>query len=190
MKTINIKGVVLMAVVVVTCAGWVGRMEGAPAPAQPAAQAKDILPDVLAEVKGLRAALEQMASAGPRIQLFAARLQLQETRINNLLRRLDTVRDRIAEAQREMARLQTEEKLLEAAIAEHKASTKPEEQEAATMATQSIEGVRSKIASAKAIIDRHTTEEAQLAQELTVEQGRWIEINQRLDELEKALGKR
>jgi chromosome segregation ATPase len=191
MKTINITRVVLVAVLVVTGAGWVGRMQGASArPTQPAAQTRDVLPDLLAEVKGLRAALEQMASAGPRIQLFASRLQLQETRINNLLRRLDTVRDRIAEAQREMARLQTEEKLLEAAIAEHKASTKPEEQEAATMATQSIEGVRSKIASAKAIIDRHTTEEAQLAQELTVEQGRWIEINQRLDELEKALGKR
>ena len=58
------------------------------------------------------------------------------------------------------------------------------------MATLLIEGVRSKMASAKAIVDRHTAEEAQLAQELTGEQGRWIDINQRLDELEKALGKR
>src|SRR6187200_1790790 len=107
MKTINIERVVLVAVLVVTSAAWVGRMEGAPArPAQPAAQTRDVLPELLTEVKGLRAALEQMASAGPRIQLFASRLQLQETRINNLLRRLDTVRDRIAEAQREMARLQ------------------------------------------------------------------------------------
>ena len=58
---------------------------------------------LLVEVKGLRAAMEQMASAGPRVQLFASRLQLQETRINNMLRRLDTVRDRIGEAQREVS---------------------------------------------------------------------------------------
>ena len=80
---------------------------------------------LLVEVKGLRAAMEQMASAGPRVQLFASRLQLQETRINNMVRRLDTVRDRMAEAQRDVARLQTEEGQLEAAIAEQKTSAAP-----------------------------------------------------------------
>jgi len=51
-------------------------------------------------------------------------------------------------------------------------------------------GVKTKMASAKAIVDRHATEEAQLVVDLTTEQGRWLEINQRLDELEKALSKR
>src|ERR671912_2413570 len=66
----------------------------------------DVLPALLAEVRGLRAAMEQMASAGPRVQLFASRLQLQETRITNMIRRLDTVRDRIGESQQEITRLQ------------------------------------------------------------------------------------
>src|SRR5688500_4578503 len=70
------------------------------APRQPDAN-HAVVVALLVEVKGLRPAMEQMASAGPRVQLFASRLQLQETRINNMIRRLDTVRDRMAEAQRE-----------------------------------------------------------------------------------------
>jgi chromosome segregation ATPase len=185
MKTINVERVVLVAVLLVTGAGWMGRVTAQ----QPAAQ-RDVLPELLAEVKGLRAALEQMASAGPRIQLFASRLQLQETRINNLIRRLDTVRDRMEEGRKEVARLEAEEKQLEAVITEHKASSKPEDPEEANMATMLIGGLKAKIASAKSGIDRLTAEEAQITADLTTEQGRWIDINQRLDELEKALTRR
>ncbi len=49
---------------------------------------------------------------------------------------------------------------------------------------------RSEVSAAKTAVDRLTAEEAQLGQDLTVEQGRWTEINQRLDELERALIKR
>ncbi len=64
---------------------------------------EDVLPALLAEVRGLRAAMEQMASAGPRVQLFASRLQLQEARITNMIRRLDTVRDRMGRRSRRSA---------------------------------------------------------------------------------------
>ena len=59
---------------------------------------QDVLPALLAEVKGLRAAMEQMAGAGPRVQLSVGRLQLQEGRIAGMIRRLDTVRDTLASA--------------------------------------------------------------------------------------------
>lgn len=65
----------------------------------PPATNDEVLPALLAEVKGLRAAMEQMASAGPRVQLFVGRLQLQEARITSMARRLDTVRDSLAGAQ-------------------------------------------------------------------------------------------
>src|SRR3954471_17631163 len=65
------------------------------------AQQPDVLPALLAEVKGLRAAMEQMSSAGPRVQLSVGRLQLQEGRIAGMIRRLDTVRDNLAAARRE-----------------------------------------------------------------------------------------
>ena len=186
MKTINVERVVLVAVLLVAGAGWMGAVAAQPQSA-PASVPRDVLPELLTEVRGLRAAMEQMASAGPRVQLFASRLQLQETRINNLIRRLDTVRDRIGEAQRELARLQTEEKQLEAAIAEAKSSSRPGDPEEAGMATLLMEGVKAKIASAKAIVERHSAEEAQIASDLTAEQARWIDINRRLDELEQAL---
>jgi chromosome segregation ATPase len=173
------------AAVILAGAVKVSGQSAAPAPAR-----DDVLVSLLGEVRGLRAAMEQMASAGPRVQLFASRLQLQETRINNMLRRLDTVRDRMGESQQELARLQVEEKQLEAALGEQKGSTSAEAREEMNMATLLMGGVRGKMATASAALNRHTAEEAQLVAEITTEQGRWTAINQQLDELERALAKR
>src|SRR5436190_11961823 len=64
-----------------------------------AAQHEDVLPALLTEVRGLRAAMEQMAAAGPRVQLALGRVQLQEQRINTLIRRLDEAHASVAQAQ-------------------------------------------------------------------------------------------
>src|SRR4051794_8745093 len=82
-------------------AGAAARAFAATPQPQAAAASGDVLPALLEEVRGLRAAMEQMASAGPRIQLFVARLQLEETRITNMVHRLDSVRESLADAQRE-----------------------------------------------------------------------------------------
>src|SRR4051812_2411005 len=66
---------------------------------RPAGAQADVLPALLVEVRGLRAAMEQMAAAGPRVQLALGRVQLQEQRINNLIRRLDEVRVTVTAAQ-------------------------------------------------------------------------------------------
>jgi len=165
--------------------------QSAPPVRQPDAN-NEVLAALLTEVRGLRAAMEQMASAGPRVQLFASRLQLQETRIGNMIRRLDTVRDNLAAAQKEVARLQNDERQLDDALASHKAnaSASPESREEARQVEFMISQVRRQIALAKMTVDRHAAEESQLVTDLTAEQGRWIDINQRLDELEKALAKR
>jgi chromosome segregation ATPase len=158
--------------------------------AVPAPARDDVLNALLVEVRGLRTAMEQMASAGPRVQLFASRLQLQEARINNMMRRLDTVRDRIGESQQALGRLQSEQRALETALAEHRQSTAPESREEAAQASMMIGQVKSNIALATTTLSRHTAEEAQLVADLTAEQARWIAINQQLDELEKLLAKR
>ena len=44
-----------------------------------ASQSGDIMPALLQEVRGLRVAMEQMTSAGARVQLALGRLQLQES---------------------------------------------------------------------------------------------------------------
>ena len=150
----------------------------------------DVLAALLVEVRGLRAAMEQMASAGPRVQLFASRLQLQEGRMNAMARRLDTVRDSLAAAQRDLARLQDEERRMDAVLTEQKASASPADREEARQVELMLPQLRRQTAIAKATADRYAAEETQLLADLTTEQGRWIEINGRLDELERALAKR
>src|SRR5215204_1747908 len=85
------------------------------APAPP--PQSDVLSALLVEVKGLRAAMEQMATAGPRVQLFASRLQLQEGRMNSMARRLDTVRDSAATARREYDEVQEQLTAFETTLA-------------------------------------------------------------------------
>jgi chromosome segregation ATPase len=151
----------------------------------PPATNDEVLPALLAEVKGLRAAMEQIASAGPRVQLFVGRLQLQEARINAMARRLDTVRDSLAAAQGHYEETRQGLRNLQSAISENRQGLPPREE-----LEQMLANRRSEVSAAKTAVDRLTAEEAQLGQDLTVEQGRWTEINQRLDELERALIKR
>ena len=162
--------------------------------AQPAAAAErrsgeagpteNVLPALLAEVKGLRAAMEQMSSAGPRVQLFVGRLQLQETRMNGMIRRLDTVRDTLASARRELEGFKSAQKMMEGG-GEPQQPGEPKEDFGPILG-----GMKQQAAAAQANVDRLAAEEMQLTQDLTAEQARWIDINQRLDELERALAKR
>jgi uncharacterized phage infection (PIP) family protein YhgE len=152
--------------------------------APPAPASTDVLPALLTEVRGLRAAMEQMASAGPRIQLFVARLQLEETRINTMVRRLDGVRDEIASAQREADNSADEQQRIENHLSQQ--PNDPSRQQFVDM----LEHVKREIAQRRANITRLTAEEAQIAQDVAAEQLRWSSINQQLDELEKALAKR
>lgn len=176
----EMRGLVAAAVIVMG-AGALGRVSGqTPQPAR----ADDILPALLVEVKGLRAAMEQISSAGPRVQLFVGRLQLQETRMNGMIRRLDTVRDTLETAKREFEGFKSAQKMMEGG-GEPQQPGEPKEDFGPILA-----GMKQQAAAAQANIARLTAEEAQLTQDLTVEQARWIDINQRLDELERALAKR
>src|SRR3954468_4712168 len=163
-------------------------LAGALASARQTAPQTDVLPALLEEVKGLRAAMEQMASAGPRIQLFTSRLQLQETRINNMIRRLDAVRESLASAQREIDAAAEDQRRLEAALAEPHIT--PEAQMQVQMLNFELTQVKRGAAAARPTVARYTAEEAQLSADLATEQARWTEINARLDELERALAKR
>ena len=152
--------------------------------AAPAPKNDDVLTALLAEVRGLRAAMEQMASAGPRVQLFVSRLQLQEGRMNTMIRRLDTLRENLASQQRDLEKAQEQQKQMETTLSS--GTTATERAEATVMLPHSKRAV----ADFKATVARLTAEEGQLSQDLAVEQGRWTDINQRLDELERALSKR
>ena len=184
MRILTVERVLLAAVVMVASLAWTGRA-GAQVQTTP-----DVLPALLTEVRGLRAAMEQMASAGPRIQLFTSRLQLQEARIGNMIRRLDTVRDNLDAAQKAYARTQGQQKQIEAALAEHRSSGSAESREEAKQAEFMLDEIKRALVSSKQTVDRLAAEETQLAGDIATEQARWSEISGRLDELEKLLSRR
>ena len=150
-----------------------------------AQESQSILPALLTEVRGLRAAMEQMASAGPRVQLALGRLQLQEQRINTLVRRLETVRDNLASAQQQVAQHQGQMAQFETAI---KANATPREER--EQVEHMLIMFKTQMASATAEVQRLTAEETTVASEIATEQARWTEFNQRLEELERTLGRR
>jgi len=172
----QIRGV-MTAVAIVAAAG-LGSVSGQ---TQQPLRGDDVLPALLEEVKGLRAAMEQMAGAGPRVQLSLGRLQLQEGRIAGMIRRLDTVRDTLASARRELEGFKGAQKMMEGEDEDRK----PGEEKADFGPI--LAGMKKQAAAAQANVDRLAAEEIQLTQDLAAEQARWTEINQRLDELERAL---
>jgi predicted nucleic acid-binding Zn-ribbon protein len=148
-----------------------------------ASQGPDILPALLVEVRGLRAAMEQMASTGPRVQLALGRLQLQEQRVNNLLRRLEEVRGSLAGTQREEEQARQQVAALEEA-------SKISNEEGRRQAEMELGPTRRSYAAISSELQRLQVEEAGIVQELASEQGRWNDINQRIEELERALTKK
>lgn len=147
-------------------------------------QNEDVLPQLLTEVRGLRAAIEQMASAGPHVQLLLGRVQLQEQRIGNQIRRLDTLRASLIAAQKELEPLERQVRQLQATIRDFPNS------EGRRDAEYELTQVKPQLARVLADVQRMTAEETLLTQDIAAEQSRWTEFNQRLEELERRLGRR
>jgi chromosome segregation ATPase len=173
--------VVLPALVVtIAIASWF-------VPARAQTRGDDLVPALLTEVKGLRAAMEQMASVSARSQLLVGRLQLQESRITAMSRRLDTVRDALAPARRELEKVQD-------TLTSLQTPATGKEEGLAGLVKQlglvKIEDVQREVAARQETVNRLAAEEQQLLQQIGADQARWTEINQRLDELERALAKR
>jgi chromosome segregation ATPase len=146
---------------------------------------EDALPALLIEVRGLRAAMERIASAGPRVQLALGRVQLQEQRVTTLIRRLDEIRGPLLGAQSTYDRLQQESQRAELALREAHPGGPPLEELKAHQ-----RNVRGEVTRAAAQLQRVTADEAGVAAELASEQARWTDLNQRLEALEAALGLR
>jgi chromosome segregation ATPase len=146
----------------------------------------DVLNALLTEVRGLRQAMEQMAVAGPRVQLALGRLQLQEQRVNTMIRRLETVREALAKAEKEVA---TAESSMAPAMSMFGIDKDAPPDEKNPMAPM-LEAMKKGIAAGTAEVQRLQSEEAQIQQQIATEQGRWTDMNRALEELERAFAKR
>ena len=179
MSTVTSRSWMILAAVAVLIV--VATTAGGETPQQPN---QDTLGALLVEVRGLRSAIEQMASVGPSIQLAMGRLQLQEQRINTLVRRGDLVRDALTAEHKRAAELRDRFGNLQRALEE---STEP-------LHRSNIEGqlpmIKQDLARATAEVQRLQTEESEAAAQVSSEQARWAEINQRLEELDRALARR
>jgi chromosome segregation ATPase len=152
---------------------------------QGAGPQEDVLPALLVEVRGLRAAMEQMASAGPRVQLALGRVQLQEQRVNTLMRRLEDSRGHLAETQRKYEQVQQQLRGIEEMIRQ----PRPDGPPLAALQAEQRDSER-ELARLVAEVQRITTETSVMEGDLATEQGRWIELNQRMEALEQSLVRR
>lgn len=165
-------------------AGLVGAALGAAWPAAGLAQSPDVLSALLAEVRGLRAAMEQVASSGTRAQLLLGRLQLQEQRVNALNSRIDAVRKEIAGNEQVAAAMENDLSLTDATQAQNLPPDRQRQMEV------HAREVKREYARRQTEIQRLQQTEALLAQELSSEQGRWNDFNRTLEELERSLSRK
>ena len=149
-----------------------------------APQNEDVLPQLLTEVRGLRAAMELMASAGPRVQLALGRVQLQEQRISNQIRRHDSVKATLFAAQTELQPLDRKAKELQGIIQDFPNSQGRQDAE------KELAQIKAELARSYGEVQRLTAEEALLAQDIAAEQARWTEFNRLVEELERTLARR
>jgi hypothetical protein len=144
--------------------------------------AVDPIRELLTEVRGLRLAMERAEVNNTRVQLLVARIQLQEQRIAELSRRSAAVRTELRQIEAESSGVIAESQRMEAAVRDGKAS--PEEREQLERASGVM---KSQIEAVERRRQELSNDDAFLNQQLTLEQGRWNEINERLDQLERSL---
>jgi chromosome segregation ATPase len=149
-------------------------------PAGAQAQTPDMLGELLKEVRALRIAMERAATVGARIQLLVARVQMQEQRITELSRRAVSVREELSKIDSDTANVASMVKRFEGPTA-----NMPPEDRAAF--ESQIEMFKTQLANAEKRRQELLNEEAMLSQQISADQGRWTDVNNQLDQLERSL---
>lgn len=142
---------------------------------------QDALAALLIEVRALRVAMEQMASAGPRIQIAFGRLQLQEARVQALVRRHTDAREQLASAEREADMFAAQVDTMQE---EARQSTDTNRRRDLERELPHLKARQEQLANE---VQRLRALEIDLAQQVASEQNRWIELSGALDQLERAL---
>jgi cell shape-determining protein MreC len=154
-------------------------------------QSQDVTAALLTEVRALRATIALAVGTGASGQLALGRLQLQEQRVNALVTRLDTTREKLGESQREALQRRESCKSIETALTSPATSHSvhsdytPSREDLEQMMTT----CRAETAAAVSETQRLIAEEAVLAADLLTEQSRWSDLNRRLEEIELVLSR-
>jgi chromosome segregation ATPase len=139
------------------------------------------LQSLLSEVHLLRVALERSASIAPRIQIAVERLKLQQEQVARASHELSDLRDRLDHMRSELPRMQQRLQTLETAESQENDPAKRreigDELKAFKLATEQSEKS----------FEQLQTREGEIAGHLQSEQSRLTELNDRLDQIERAL---
>ena len=141
---------------------------------------RDVLSELLVEVRGLRQAMERAATVGARIQLLVARVQLQEQRIAESSRRLAAVRDELSKIDQQAMGV-----LAQAAQFEKMSESIPREQREEMQ--RMVETFKTQAAIFEKRREDLANEESLLLQQVSADQGRWSDVNAQLDDIERTL---
>lgn len=179
------RGIVVAALVIVV-ATVMSAQGPATTPAQPG------IPELLTEVRALRAELNQVAAASMRMQLLVARLTLQEQRIAAAGRELVAVQSSLSAAMKDRSNTESElGRLKDEPFGDYMpfaASLPPEMRHQMELALQrQLSDLKEQLPRQLAREQELRTQESELLAVVSAEQGRWMDFNGRLDELERSL---
>lgn len=152
-----------------------------PAAARAQAPVADPIRELLIEVRALRIAMERSATVGARIQLLVARVQLQEQRIAELSRRAAAVRDELSKIEAAIASTTDDVRRTEIAIERTNSPEMRREME------EQLEYHKAKLRNPEKRRQELLNEESLLSQQMAADQGRWSDVNNQLDDLERSL---
>ena len=138
---------------------------------------------LLTEVRALRTDLNQAASASIRTQLLVARLQLQEQRINTIARQLSDVQSQLSSTG--ISTMTTRMRQLETML---RNGALPQDER--TSAEQEMTELKVAMEDTQRRADALTAQEATLTNAFSAEQSRWMELSQRLDQIERDIARR
>lgn len=143
--------------------------------------AADPIRELLTEVRALRLAMERQATVGARIQLLVARVQLQEQRIAELSRRAAAVRDELSKVEAVIASTTDDVRRTEIAIERTSSPEMRREME------EQLEYHKAKLRNPEKRRQELLNEESLLSQQMVADQGRWSDVNNQMDDLERSL---
>ena len=137
---------------------------------------------IVQELRALREAVEQVLATNVRVQLLMGRLQLQEARIQALVRQSAEIDSHIAGMAAERTALEQQRRMMENVP---NSTADPEERD---FARQQLAALTERL---KQMENRHASllaDQANVQQLVATEQNRWGDFNLRLEELERLLG--
>jgi hypothetical protein len=140
------------------------------------------LDDLLREIRGLRADVNESLRSTTRSQVVMARVQAQELRISSFKGDLANTQIQLRLAAQERERTEATATGVEDGIRSGNLTT-----ERARQLEKELADVKDRLYREQRTENELRNREAELVNTLAIEQGRWSDFNSRLDDLERAL---